>query len=168
MATIEVRPARRGDGEDLARGWVDLGAYYAALDPDAFQVPAADQLADWFEELLRQPPVDDRVWLVAEVGGRVVGSVTARLEPPDPDASRQVLRDLSRLRVAVDALGVEEGFRRRGVGTRLMQAVEAWGRDRGAVRVVLTTYRASPTSVPFYQQRMGYQPRSVGFAKQLD
>jgi hypothetical protein len=49
-----------------------------------------------------------------------------------------------------------------------MQAVEAWGRANGAARVVLTTYIASPTSMPFYQHRMGYEKRSVVFLKHLD
>jgi GNAT superfamily N-acetyltransferase len=168
MATIRVRPARQGDGKDLARGWIDTGRHYAALDPDAFQVPAAAGLADWLEELLRQPRTDDTIWLVAEVDSRVVGSVEAHLERPASDATRQVLLDLARVRVFVDALGVEEAYRRQGVGTRLMQAVEAWGRDRGAQRILLTTFAASPTSMPFYQHRMGYQQRSVGFVKHLD
>ena len=145
-----------------------MGNQYAALDPDAFEAPAADGLAAWFEELLRQPRNDDSVWLVAEVDGRVVGTVDAHLERPAADASRQILRDLARLRVTVEALGVEEAYRRQGVGTRLMQAVEAWGRDHGAARIVLTTFVDSPTSRPFYQHRMGYQQRSVVFGKYLD
>jgi GNAT superfamily N-acetyltransferase len=168
MVSIEVRPARPGDGADLARCWIDMGNHYAALDPDAFEAPAADGLAGWFEELLRQPRAGDGVWLVAEVDGRVVGTVDAHLERPVEDAARQILRDLARLRVTVDALGVEEAYRRQGVGTRLMRAVEAWGRDQGAARIVLTTFVASPTSMPFYQRRMGYQQRSVVFGKDLD
>jgi GNAT superfamily N-acetyltransferase len=168
MARIEVRPARPGDGDDLARVWIEMGAHYAALASDAFQAPAADGLAAWFEELLRQPRGGDSIWLVAEVDGRVVGTVDAHLERPVADASRQILRDLGRLRVSVDALGVVEAYRRQGVGTRLMRAVEAWGRDHGAARIVLTTFADSPTSIPFYQHRMGYQQRSVVFGKDLD
>ena len=70
--------------------------------------------------------------------------------------------------MTVDALGVAAAYRRRSVGTRLMQAVEAWARERGAARIVLTTFAASPTSVPFYRRRMGYQQRSVVFGKYLD
>jgi GNAT superfamily N-acetyltransferase len=147
---------------------MDAARHFAELDADAFQVPAADGLVAWFEELLRRPRSEDTVWLVAEVDGRVVGSVSARLERPTEDAARQVLRDLGRVRLYVDALGVEEAYRRRGVGARLMQAVEGWGRDKGAVRSVLTTYHASPLSVPFYEQRMGYHRRSIVFEKRVD
>jgi GNAT superfamily N-acetyltransferase len=147
---------------------MDAARHYAELDADAFQVPPADGLVAWFEELVQRPPSEDTVWLVAEVDGRVVGDVSARLERPTEDAARQLLRDLGRVLLYVDALGVEEAYRRRGVGARLMQAVEEWGRDKGAVRSVLTTYHASPLSVPFYEQRMGYDRRSIVFEKRLD
>jgi GNAT superfamily N-acetyltransferase len=168
MELLVVRPARPGDAADLARSWIDGAQHYAELDADAFQVPPTEGLVEWFEELLRRPRAEDAVWLVAEVGGRVVGDVVARLERPAEDAARQVLRDLGRVRLYVDALGVEAAYRRRGVGARLMHAVEEWGRTRGAVRSVLTAYHASPLAVPFYEQGMGYERRSIVFEKRLD
>ena len=168
MESLVVRPARPSDAADLARNWIDVARHYAELDADAFQVPAVDGLVGWFEELLQRARSEDAVWLVAEVDGRVVGDVAARLERPTEDAARQSLRDLGRVRLFVNALGVEEAYRRRGVGARLMHAVEKWGRDKGAVRSVLTTYHASPLSVPFYEQVMGYERRSIVFEKRLD
>ncbi|HET6750727.1 MAG TPA: GNAT family N-acetyltransferase [Actinomycetes bacterium] len=168
MESLVVRPARPVDAADLARNWIDVARHYAELDGDAFQVPPVDGLAGWFEELLGRPRSEDAVWLVAEVDGRVVGDVSARLERPTEDAERQLLRDLGRVRLYVDALGVEEAYRRRGVGARLMGAVEEWGRAKGAVRAVLTTYHASPLSVPFYEQGMGYRRRSIVYEKKLD
>lgn len=41
------------------------------------------------------------------------------------------------------------------------------GRAQGADIVRLDTYANSPVSVPFYEDRMGYQRRSVVFEKQL-
>jgi GNAT superfamily N-acetyltransferase len=167
MEDVVVRPARPGDGADLARALTDAARHYVELDPDAFQVPDPDGLAEWFEGLLRRRRSDDEVWLVAEVGGRVVGDVHAHLERPVEDAARQVLRDLGRVCLAVDALGVAAAYRRRGAGARLMDAVERWGRDRGAERAVLSTYVHSSLSVPFYERRMGYRRRSIVFVKRL-
>jgi GNAT superfamily N-acetyltransferase len=168
MEPVVIRPAQPSDATDLARNWIDVARHYVELDADAFQLPAADGLVAWFQRLLRRPRSDDAVWLVAEVDGRVVGDVAARLEHPTEDAARQLLRDLDRLRLYVDALGVAEAYRRRGVGARLLHAVEEWGRGKGAVRSVLTTYHASPLSVPFYEQGMGYERRSIVFEKRLD
>jgi GNAT superfamily N-acetyltransferase len=167
MDEIVLRPAQPGDGNDLARGWIETAKYYAALDPQAYQVPEPDGLAAWFETLLRKPRSKETIWLVAEVDGRVVGNVEARLERPIDSAPRQLLRHLGERRVVVDALGVEEPYRRRGVATRLMQAIEGWARERGATLVSLETDLASPLSMPFYERRMAYHKRAVIFQKHL-
>ena len=108
------------------------------------------------------------VWLVAEVDGQVVGDVSAHLERPVEDAERQLLSYLGEVRIYVDALGVVQAHRRRGVGMRLMQAIERWARERGAVCAMLDTYAASPLSVPFYERGMSYRRRSIVFEKRLD
>jgi GNAT superfamily N-acetyltransferase len=165
---VVVRSARPGDGADLARGWLDGCRYYAALDPERFQLPVEHGLVEWFEQLLARPKSLDEVWLVAEVDARVVGHVSAELQPPVETAARQLLRFLGETRLFVSALGVEQAYQRRGVATRLMEAVEQWGRERGAVLVSLDTWIHSQLSVPFYEQRMGYQRASIIFEKRLD
>jgi GNAT superfamily N-acetyltransferase len=151
----------------LARSWIDAGRYYAELNPEVFQIPTADGLAPWFEELLHQPHTEDVLWLVAERAGRVIGQVQAHLEHPVDDPSRQLIRDLARPRVLVDALCVEQPHRRQGTGSDLMHAVEEWARTRGAALISLDTYVASPLSVSFYQ-RLGYQRRAIIFQSRLD
>jgi GNAT superfamily N-acetyltransferase len=165
---IQVRPARTEDASDLARGRIDVARHDLELDSDASRLPHTDGLVAWFQRLLARPRPADRLWLVAEVGGQVVGDVLSYLEPPASDADRQLRSDLARTRLWVDALGVQAAHRRRGVGRRLLQEVERWARDRGAQRAVLTSRARGPRSVPFYQPGMGYRRRSVVFVKRLD
>ncbi len=119
-----------------------------------------DGLVAWFEELLRRPRPEDAIWLVAELDGQVVGDVSAwpgtagrRRRIPAPPATSAGPGCL---------LTRSACWRRTGAvaaGAQLMAAAE--GVDRGAVRSVLTTYHASPLSVPFYEQGMGYERRSI-------
>ena len=165
---VHVRAARPGDGADLARGWLDASRYYAALDPERFQEPESDGLAEWFEELLTRTRSEDELWLVAEVDGGVVGTVNAVLQRPIDTAARQVLRSLGTTRLLVEALGVEADHQRQGIATKLMEAAEQWGREHGARLASLDTWTRSPISVPFYERRMGYQRVSIVFEKRLD
>jgi GNAT superfamily N-acetyltransferase len=165
---VTVRAARPGDGPDLARGWLDGSRYYTALDPERFQVPESDGLAEWFEELLARPRSEDELWLVAEVDGGVVGTVNAVLQRPIDTAARQVLRSLGTTRLLVEALAVEADYQRHGIATKLMEAAEHWGRERGARLASLDTWTRSPLSVPFYERRMGYERASIVFEKRLD
>ena len=160
-----IRPARAGDGASLADAWIEFGREYAVLDPVHFKVP--EEHEEWVESDLNTERSDDEVWLVAERDERFVGYVQAKIDRPAEDAGRQVLRDLGEPVLKVTALLVVEDQRRVGVGTALMGAIEEWAKRRGATRAFLTTYRGSPTAVPFYEKRMGYQPKSLGFWKQL-
>jgi GNAT superfamily N-acetyltransferase len=168
MEPIVIRPARTSDAADLARNWIEVAHHYVELDPQAFRVPSTDGLVEFFEESLKRPRSEGSVWLVAELGRRVVGDVSAHLERPAENAERQLLRYLGEVRVYVDALGVGQAHRRQGVGMRLMQAIERWARERGAVWAMLDTYAASPLSVPFYERGMSYRRRSIVFEKRLD
>jgi GNAT superfamily N-acetyltransferase len=164
---LVIRDVRPGDGDGCARAWLDAGRYYAALVPDVIQEPDTDGLTEWFEQAIGEERTDDARWLVAERDGAVIGMVEAAVLRPAPDAHRQIQRDLSRTRLAVNLLVVTEGYRRRGVGTALMEAAEEWGRHRGAVMAVTDTNLSSPLSVPFYEERMGYRRQAVLLRKAL-
>ncbi len=161
---VVVRPVRPGDGEGCARVWLDAGRHLAALDPVHLQVPAEDGLADWFEEL-NATTDPDHLALVGCVDDQIAGTVSAGWQPPVADAHRQLQRSLGHARVSVEALAVAEPYRRTGVGTALMQAVEAWARSRGARLISLDTNIHSGLSMPFYERRMGYTPSAMIFRK---
>jgi hypothetical protein len=91
------------------------GSTTLCLIPRAIRFPNPMGWAAWFETLLGRPSSEETIWLVAEVDGRVVGSVEARLERPIDTASRQLLRHLGELRIVVDMLG-----------SRNLTVAEAW------------------------------------------
>jgi GNAT superfamily N-acetyltransferase len=104
---------------------------------------------------------------VAELVGEVVGDVTAHIDRAVDDARWQLMRDLGESILKIDSLMVREHRRRLGVGTALMKAAEEWGRTQGASAVFLSTYYDSPSSVPFYEQRMRHERASIGFWSEL-
>lgn len=161
-----IRHARPGDGDAIARAWLSAADYYTGLDPGHFQVPPAEGLADIWDDDIRQGTVNS-LQLVAETDGHVIGSLMAHLEPPEPNAAFQLTRDQGQTRLAVDAVIVMRQHWRHGAGAALLEAAESWGRARGAHVVHLDTYAHSPVSVPFYEQRMGYQRRAIVFEKRL-
>lgn len=163
-----VRPVTAGDAADRARLWRDAGQFFAAINPETAQEPDPRGLEDWMDEIYRKLADDPAALeLVAEEDGELVGSVTARLSEPVPSAPRQVQTDFGRRRVHVDALAVAASHRRSGVGTALMNAVERWAVERGAEVITLETGLDNPTSMPFYEHRMGYRRHEVVFRKVL-
>lgn len=169
VADVSIRVSRPGDGVACARLWREIGSLFATMNPRTFQEPAAEGLAEWFEEIHVVYRNDaDKVLLVAEVDGVLAGAVSASLHEPLDTADRQVQTDLARRRMHVDSLAVSGTHRRSGVGSALMQAVEEWGRSHGAQVIILETETNNPMSVPFYEQRMGFSAQAVIFRKEID
>jgi GNAT superfamily N-acetyltransferase len=163
---VHVRAARPGDGAGISRAWMSAAKFYADLDPDHFQVPTAHDLAEsWDSELGHVE--QGSLQLVAEVDDQVVGWLAARLEEPIANASAQLTREPGWIRLVITALVVQQENWRHGAGGALIDAAEIWGRSRGARVARLDTYIGSPVAVPFYEDRMGYERRSIVFQKQL-
>ncbi|MCO5998523.1 GNAT family N-acetyltransferase [Actinoallomurus rhizosphaericola] len=167
MSGVMVRKVRPGDGEGCARAWRDAGRHYAAIVPEVVQEPDPEGLVEWFEQSIGRSQGDDTVCLVAEDDGRVIGVIEAAVIRPAPDARWQLQRDLSRVRLVINALAVVAEYRRQGVGTALMEAAEEWGRGEGAEVAVTDTNLSSPLSVPFYEKRMAYRRQGVILRKPL-
>lgn len=167
MSEVAVRQIRPGDGEGCARAWADAGRHYAAVVPDVIQEPDPAGLAEWFERGIAERRDEDTLWLVATADGRVVGMIEAAVQRPSPEARRQIQRDQSRIRLLITALAVAEDHRRRGTGTLLMNAAEAWGRSKGATVALTDTNLHSDLSMPFYEHRMGYLRQAVILRKPL-
>lgn len=165
---MTVRAVVADDGVHRARLWRESGRFFADLDSSTAREPDLEGLVEWLGGIRERNAEDPAVlMLVAEVDGEVVGEVTARLFEPVASARWQLQRDLGRRRVHVDVLTVSGTARRVGVGTALMAAVEQWAVDQGAAVITLETGLGNPTSVPFYEQRMGYSRQEVVFRKAL-
>jgi ribosomal protein S18 acetylase RimI-like enzyme len=122
---------------------------------------------DWVERLIVERWGSEdvvgrgRVWRPAELpgvaafeGGRCVGLVTYELDGESCEV------------VTIDAL--DEG---RGVGTALLEAVEAVAREAGCVRVQLLTTNNNLRALAFYQKRgfrlVGLVPGAIDEERKL-
>ena len=164
---VVIRPPKPEDAEGLARAARDLAEQYAAREPERFRVPdPAAQVAELTAELER--PVPEHVlWLVAEVAGEAVGEAHANLQEPAQDAVVNVLRDQGRQRAYLEYMAVQARYRSRGIGSRLLEAVEQWARENGAELITLgTNLRSDFGAVAFYEKH-GYERQAVILRKTL-
>ena len=133
---MKVRPAQPGDDAALARLHADAGADFAALSP-------AELRHGDGAEVLR---------LVADVDGELAGALVAHVVAQS---------DVTLLRI--DSLVTADAHRGRGYAAQLVEAAEAWGRERGATLAETWTQ----DRVPFWKGRLAYSERSVNLRKPL-
>jgi GNAT superfamily N-acetyltransferase len=146
MEEISVREAQPADAEGLARVHADVARYYDERGPHYFD--------------------GGQLRLVAEVEGEVVGALSARLLEPVTVGGDA--RGEAEKRLRIDYLATAPASRRAGIGTRLVEAAESWGRRVGATIAETTAFRGSALSIPFWEDRMGYEELPMSLEKRLD
>jgi ribosomal protein S18 acetylase RimI-like enzyme len=146
---VSIRRADPADYQAVCELLAELDALHAEHLPDVFRKtegPAREW--DYYCGLL----ADDNVAVfVAEADGRVVGlaHVAIREAPAIPIF-------VPRRYAVVDAIGVRSGFRRRGIGRRLLDAVHAWAVEKGASSVELNVHEFNQEAIAFYRA-VGYE-----------
>lgn len=135
----------------------------AALDDGPALVPLLEQLGypstpfevqERLMVILRHP--DYSTW-IAEQGERIVGLAGARI-----GYTYERNGCYGQLMVLV----VDAGFRRSGVGTALVRAVEEWTRKQGGIAVLVNSSKYRREAHRFYEQ-LGYTATGLRFVKEL-
>lgn len=134
---MKVRPVQPGDDAALARLHADARTDYAALSPAE----------------LRHRDGAEVLRLVADVDGELAGALVAHMVAD---------RELETL-LRIDSLVTADAHRGRGYAAQLVEAAEAWGRERGATLAEAWTH----DRVPFWKGRLAYAERSVNLRKPL-
>lgn len=145
MTNVEIQPGRPEHAQAVAALWTQMARQHTGFDAQRWEW-AADAVAvarDRFAERTADP---DAVALVAvDAGGRVVGFLQGTIDENRP--ARAV-----RLKGNVHTLVVDEPWRGRGVGERLMKAAIERFREKGAGELVLHCATANEGGRRFYER----------------
>ena len=129
---IRIRPAAEADLPEL----VELLRHLFELEQD-FEPDASKQQAGL--SLMLESPFAEL--LVAECGGRVAGFCGVQLQISTAMGSQ------------IEDLVLHPEFRRRGIGSRLLDAAGAWAKQRGARRLQLNCDDQNLPAMRFYEAR---------------
>lgn len=140
----EIREALMSDAERIATLITELGYPTTTV-----------AMNGRLESILSDP---DYITLVAVEGNTVLGVVGAAL-------GRYYEKDGTYARLVV--LAVSAPARGRGVGSRLVEAIEHWSASKGAREVVVNSGLQRLEAHGFYE-RCGYRRTGLRFVKRLD
>lgn len=97
--------------------------------------------------------------LVAEMDGHVVGMA---------GLCQSLFYEHDGCYVRIQAFVVDDHYRRKGIGQKLLEAIECWAVEQGASALVLNSGNREERNAAhqFYKQQ-GFVGKSTGFSKQL-
>jgi GNAT superfamily N-acetyltransferase len=144
LSPMEIRRAHANDGAQIAPLLDELG--YPSTPADVARRLAA----------LEGP--DDVIFVTVDASGTVVGVIGLHrlpvLHAPAPACY-------------ITALVVATAARGRGVGRRMLHTAEAWARERGCGRLVVTSAERRADAHAFYE-RSGFERTGRRFVRTLD
>jgi len=145
-----IRQANKHDLEALSRLYTEFHEFHVSGVPDRLLRFDSSRIAELHAALQKIIENKDAVILVAEVDGQLVGlgEVYMREDSPNP---LKVQHKYGHLQSMI----VTESYRGRGIGTRILEAVEQWAKEKNAAEVRLDTWEFKEGPLEFYEKR-GY------------
>lgn len=153
---MNVRRAGVGDAETLTRLNRFVHDMHQVRRPDYFRPVSAEDVSAWFRAQLARPTT--AAWM-AEQDDVAVGYVLMFIH----ERAGNAFRDMRRW-CEIDQIAVDSAWRRRGVGSALMNAALHEASARGVPDVELFSW-AFNTDAHAMFQRFGFEPRIVVFER---
>lgn len=131
---ITIRPARPEDIPRMSELLADLFTLESDFEPEV------EKQAAGLSMLVAYPTASSLV-LVAVIDRKVVGMATVQTLISTAEGGRVGL---------VEDVIVDRGLRRKGIGTRLLDEIIAWGKRRKLLRIQLLADRDNRSALDFY------------------
>lgn len=156
---VTIRAARASDGGALGRMGGALARQHHAFDPQRFMLPD-DVEAGYAWWLTKELGNKRAVVLVAEIDGKVCGYVYGRMEARDWNALRDKCGGFH-------DVWVDDSARRRGVASKLCEALIAAFASLGAPRIVLMSASKNAGAQALFR-KLGFRDTMIEMTRELD
>jgi ribosomal protein S18 acetylase RimI-like enzyme len=142
-ADVTVRDATGDDLDRVLDLWAELIDLHHDLDGRVWErkPDGKDIFREWLTGAVND---EDRMVLVAEADGRVVGFINGQSHGSPPPL-------MDRTTGTIDNLAVDVGFRGKGIGRELIAATRQWFADHGAEDVTVRVAARNTHAVGFYE-----------------
>lgn len=152
MINVKIRKAREDELKIVQGLNEELFLFDSSYD-DALKMewPYKEEGAQYFRSKISGK---DGICLIAEVNGRVIGYLAGKLNNP---VNYRLYK-----RAELETIFIKEGFRGRGVGTKLVKEFLKWAKENGTDRVFVSAYFYDDKASSFYK-KMGIAPLDLYF-----
>jgi ribosomal protein S18 acetylase RimI-like enzyme len=159
--TITVRKATSADRSAIGELWWEMMMYHRECDPVFFRMkPRAEAIEGWLKRLDDCMADERQLVVVADAGGTLAGFATGR-PGEDPPVFASPPHGF------VTNFAVSKGWRRRGIGRRLYEALAEHFRGVGVSELRLTVAVGNAASNAFWRE-MGFDPCLVTMRRAPD
>ena len=156
---IEIIKATSKQISEVARLNDSVQKIHAEHHPDLFKYPTdSQQVEEFFRD---QVGADGNSIFIAIVSGRAVGYVWCAV-----DRKRENPFNHSRETVYIHQISVDPSYSRKGVGRKLMEAVEELAREQNICTIALDSWEFNSEAHVFFE-RLGFSRFNVNMWRRM-
>jgi len=160
-----IRLAGVDDIEALCRLYFDFHEFHVRGVPDRLlslgEPPDTYEHSELYRSLERIVKEGDSALFLAEVAHQPVALAEVHVRQDETNPLK-----VSRRYAHLQSLMVRGSFRRQGIGTRLVKAVQEWAKEKGAAEMRLETWEFAEGPREFYEH-IGYRTLRRTWVREL-
>lgn len=151
--------AKESDFDEVNRLARQVLAHHMQWNPNEQMVEHPYPM-DFYTSCIQPDSIHDNAIYVMRKGSTVVGYMRIYLWVTNSTSSQK------RTMLSIDDIGVEEGLRHQGIGTKMMEQLRELAKDWGVSSICL--YVDAPNeSAQMYYQKCGFHVRNLGMTLNL-
>jgi GNAT superfamily N-acetyltransferase len=165
MDNLIIRLAEENDLDSLRALYLEFHNFHAQLLPRylrSLNIESPNEQQELKNRIMEIMQGNDSALLVADLSGKAIGFAEVYLRHTDPDNPAVTPMDYAHLQ----SLMVTQEFRHQGIGIQLLQTVEVWACEQGAVEIRLDIWEFSAGPLVFYE-KSGYNPLRYTLVKRV-
>ena len=140
---MNIRPATEADLPRVNELRAQVSALHASGRPDFFKPGFPEKLEELIHDFYRD---EHRHILVAEREGTIVGFALLT-EHDAPESPYKAARRF----IEVGEFGVDDAYRRQGIGRALFEGIAALAKERGFEKIELNVWEFNQEALSFYE-----------------
>lgn len=148
---IDVEQAGINDIEELCDMWFELQTYHRGKA--AYMKERREWRDNKDRELGLVVQSNNTIIYIAGIDGKAAGYVRGCVRDMSPVYENPRIGNL-------EELYIREGYRRVGVGRRLVESIKEWFKSRGTSRIVINVSHDNPEARRFWTQ-MGFDVQAI-------
>jgi ribosomal protein S18 acetylase RimI-like enzyme len=155
MCEVTIRTANERDLDALDKLYYNFHQYHVREVPDRLQDLGKIEDQEWsrLHQALRDIFANqDAAIILAEVSGQAIGLAEVYYRQDNEINPLIVPHKYAYLQ----SIMVSEPYRKSGIGKKLMETAQQWGRDKGATEMRLDVWEFNQGTIQFYE-KMGFR-----------
>lgn len=123
--------------------------------PDLFLSAEEVITKEDFEQMIQEREI-----FIAKMQGEVVGYITFNIK----EKNNHIMR--YRKQLQIEAICVDERYRKKGIGTTLLRKVREFGKENGCTDIYLTVNEENENAIKIYE-KFGFKVKSIAYSMQI-